>query len=104
MSKPKNTLPLTNPERLTDKSFEIVRLWVDHQGGSTAWIASNVLPDPRAFGRLIADTVQHGALAYAAGAGNEDKALEAILSGFDETMRSQAPTIILPGRAKNDAA
>lgn len=95
MSEPKNALPLANAEHLSDQSFEIVRLWVDHGGGSTAWIASDVLTDPRAFGRLIADLVQHGARAYVTPTMTEEAARAAILGGFEQTMRSIAPAVIV---------
>ena len=96
MTEPKNALALTHADRLGDGSFEIMRLWVEHGGGSTAWIGSAVMPDPRAFGRLLADAVQHGARAYATAPRSEDAALALILDGFAQTMRSVAPTVVIP--------
>lgn len=79
---------------LTDKSYEIARLWVTSGGGSTVWIASNVMQDPRAFGRLMADAMRYGAAAYAGPDRSEADAMAAIEDGFLAAMdaaRGQGP-------------
>jgi hypothetical protein len=49
---------------LTDDSYEVARLWVTHEAGSSIWVDSRVLEDPKDFGYLLADAIRQAAFAY----------------------------------------
>lgn len=79
---------------LTEDSAEVVRVWVTNNAGATVYIDAGVLADPRVFGYLMADTVRHGAKAYAAAhAIGEDEALQAIVDGLGAELREQFASI-----------
>ncbi|MET0194068.1 MAG: DUF5076 domain-containing protein [Hyphomicrobiaceae bacterium] len=85
---------------LTENSHEIMRVWVTDRAGSSAWIDSRLLDDPKVFGFLLADTVRHAANAYAETAGlDEGAALQAIVDGLVLQMRETvlASPSIQPG-------
>lgn len=70
---------------LTDKSAEIARLWVTDGGGASVWIDVSLLDDPRAFGYLLAETIGHGAVAYAEKTGaNPEDMLAEIVAGVSQ--------------------
>ena len=48
---------------LTEQSYEVARVWVTHEAGSSAWIDAGVLEDPKTFGYLMADVVRQAAFA-----------------------------------------
>lgn len=89
MSEPKNVIKLGKPELLGDTSHEIARLWVTHNGPSTAYINSYVMPDPSLYGMLLADAAHHGARAYAKMHGSTvEEALARIWEGLDAERES----------------
>jgi hypothetical protein len=99
-SEPKHAIALENGDDLTDDSYEIARVWITNKGGSSVWIAAWVMDDPKAFGHLIADTIRHGARAYATTYGlDEEAALQSIVDGAGEELREQFEVIttIQPG-------
>ena len=65
MTEPNNAIRMIPENPLTDKSYEIARLWVTDQGPSTAFINAGSMSDPGQFGTLLADTAHYGAIAYA---------------------------------------
>jgi hypothetical protein len=99
-SEPKHAIQLENGDDLTDDSYEIARVWVTNNAGSSVWIAAWVMDDPTAFGHLMADTIRHGARAYATTYGlDEEVALQSIVDGVGEELREQFEVIttIQPG-------
>jgi hypothetical protein len=93
-SDPKNAIPLENGDDLTDESYEVARVWITNNGGSSVWIAAWVMEDPVAFGHLMADTIRHGARAYATTYGiDENEALQDMISGLSEELREQGSEI-----------
>ena len=85
-----NAISLENGDLLTDKSHEVMRVWITDGAGSSVWIDAGVLEDPYIFGYLMADTVRHAARAYATTwSTDESKALEAIVAGLSEELRNQ---------------
>lgn len=96
MSEPKNAITFRNPGTLSDNSHEIARLWVTDGGASTVLVNPHRMPDAGLFGLLIADTVQHGATAYAKALGiSEADALEQILRGFESGRRNPIPSMAI---------
>jgi hypothetical protein len=91
---PKHAIKLENGDVLTDDSYEIARVWITNHGGSSVWIAAWVMDDPTAFGHLMADTIRHGARAYATTYGiDEGDALQSIVDGVGEELREQFEAI-----------
>ena len=100
MEPPKNQIALEDGDDLTDESHEIARIWITNNGGSSVWIAAYALDGARSFGHLIADTIRHGARAYATTYGlSEEEALQEIVDGVGEELREQFEIIemIQPG-------
>lgn len=80
-------------EPLSADAGEIARIWID--GHARVWIAAYRLEDAREFGRLMADTVRHAAVAYSVAWDlDEDAALQQIVDGFSEELREQIDEII----------
>jgi hypothetical protein len=97
---PKHAIALENGDDLTDNSWEIARIWITNNAGSHVWVAAWALDDPRSFGHLMADTIRHGARAYASTYGlDEQETLQAIVDGVGEELREQFDdiTTIEPG-------
>ncbi len=89
-----NSIELENGDVLTEDSFEIARIWVTNNAGSSVWIHAGLIEDPRVFGYLMADTVRHAAVAYAGTYGiDEIAALQAIADGFVEQLGRQSTAI-----------
>ncbi|HMG46397.1 MAG TPA: DUF5076 domain-containing protein [Allosphingosinicella sp.] len=89
-SDPKHAIRLEHGDDLTDDSYEIARVWITNNAGSSVWIAAWALDDPVAFGHLMAETIRHGARAYATTYGlDEDAALQDIVDGLSEELREQ---------------
>ena len=87
---PKHAIPLETGDALTDDSYEVARVWITNNASSSVWIAAWVLEDPVAFGHLMADTIRHGARAYATTYGlDEESALQSIVDGVGEELRDQ---------------
>jgi hypothetical protein len=75
---------------LTDESYEVARVWVTHNAGSSVWVDARVLEQPEAFGYLVADTIRHAAFAYASvWQIDQDEALQKIVDGVAEELREQ---------------
>ena len=75
---------------LTEGSYEVARLWVTHNAGSTIWVDARVLEDPRSFGYLVADAVRQAAFAYSkVYGGSQDDALQTIFDGLAEELDEQ---------------
>ena len=80
-------------EPLSDDAGEIARIWID--GHARVWIAAYRLEGAKEFGRLMADTVRHAAVAYGAACSlDEDEALQQIVDGFSQELREQIDEII----------
>ena len=97
---PKHAIKLEKGDNLTDESYEIARVWITNKGSSSVWIAAWVMRDPVTFGHLMADTIRHGARAYATTYGlEEEDALQSIVDGVGKELREQFKTIttIQPG-------
>ena len=78
-----NQLDLSKVNAFSEHTHEIARIWVTHKGPSIVFINARTLPDPGQFGQLMAETVQHGARAYAKALGiGEDEAVRRIRDGF----------------------
>ena len=91
---PRNKLKLDHGDILTDDSYEVARIWIHDGAGSAVWIAANALEGAKSFGYLMADTVRHGARAYATTYGmTEEEALQEIVDGLAEELREQFETI-----------
>jgi hypothetical protein len=89
-----NAIPLENGSVLTDESFEVARVWITNNAGSSVWIHAGLIENPRIFGYLVADTVRHAAVAYANTWGiDEVEALQAIADGFVEQLGKQSTAI-----------
>ena len=89
-----NEIALEGGSVLTDESFEVARVWVTNNAGSSVWIHAGLIEDPRVFGYLVADTVRHAAVAYAHTWGIEEvEALQAIADGFVEQLGKQSTVI-----------
>lgn len=85
-----NALSLENGDTLTDESYEVARIWITNNAGSSVWIDAGALEDPHIFGYLMADTIRHAARAYAGTFGlDESAALQAIVDGVAEELREQ---------------
>lgn len=82
-----NAIAIPADAALDATSHEILRIWVTHGAGSTAWINARVLADPRQYGRLIADAIQHGGEAYAQATGGDAADVrQAILDGMRDAL------------------
>ena len=91
---PKHAITLENGDDLTDDSYEIARIWITNNGGSSVWIAAWALDGARSFGHLMADTIRHGARAYATTYGlDEQQALQEIVDGLGEELLEQFENI-----------
>lgn len=89
-----NAIPITDECGLSEDSYEVARIWITNQGGSTVRIAAYILDDPRVFGYLMADAVRHAARAYAGTYDmDEGEALQAIADGLGEELREQFGTL-----------
>jgi hypothetical protein len=87
---PKNQIKLAMNDDLSENSFEIARVWITNGGGSHVWIAAWALDGARSFGHLMADTVRHGAKAYATTYGlDEEETLQEIVNGLGEELLEQ---------------
>ena len=87
---PKNAIRLEDGDDLTDESYEVARVWITNNGGSSVWIAAWVMDDPVTFGHLMADTIRHGARAYATTYDiDEGAALQSIVDGVGDELREQ---------------
>jgi hypothetical protein len=85
MSEHPGAISLGDGGNLTDKSAEVARIWVTDHGGASVWIDASLLDDPRVFGYLIAETIGHGAVAYAdKTGGTPEDMLAAIVAGVSE--------------------
>ena len=94
MAEHPNAIPLENGSDLTENSFEVARVWITNNAGSSVWIQAGLIEDPRIFGYLIADTVRHAAVAYAnTWEIDEVEALQAIADGFVEQLAIQSTAI-----------
>ena len=90
MSTQPNQIALENGDRLSADSYEIARIWITNNAGSSVWIDAGILDDPRVFGVLMADTVRDAARAYAARYGlAESEALQSIVDGIGEELAEQ---------------
>ena len=75
---------------LTEQSYEVARVWVTHEAGSSAWIDAGVLEDPKTFGYLMADVVRQAAFAYSQVYKiDQGEAAKAITSGLVEDLEKQ---------------
>ena len=73
---------------------EIARVWIDEGGEVVVLVAAYAMEDPRAFGHLMADTIRHGARAYAGTWEiDEQAALQTMIDGFVEEMRDRAANL-----------
>lgn len=100
MQNPKHAIALENGDELTDDSWEIARVWITNNNGSHVWIAAYALDGARSFGRLMGDTIRHGARAYATTYGlDEQDVLQEIVDGVGDELREQFENIetIQPG-------
>ena len=87
----------------SEQSFEIARLWVAHQGPSMAFINAFVMPNPRMFGMLLADTAMQGAKAYAQAHGmSEAEAMAAIWEAIDAERANHSGDIEIAGDEAKD--
>jgi hypothetical protein len=85
-----NELSLEHGDVLTSDSHEIMRVWVTNSAGSSVWINALAIDEPRIFGYLMADTIRHGARAYATTWNlDENDCLQSILDGLGEELREQ---------------
>lgn len=75
---------------LAEESYEVARLWVTNEAGSTVWVDARVLEDPRSFGYLLADAIRQAAFAYSKvyGCGQEE-ALDGVVNGLVEELGDQ---------------
>lgn len=75
---------------LTEDSYEVARLWVTNEAGSTIWVDARVLDDPRSFGYLVADAIRQAAFSYSTiYGGSKEDALQAIVDGVTEELDEQ---------------
>jgi hypothetical protein len=103
MSELKNTIMLRDTSMLSDQSFEVARLWVTHGGYSTVFINAHYLPDPTQFGLLLADTIEHGATAYASAFGMaREEAAAKILEGFNDGRMDPTVSVDLNATGETD--
>ena len=96
----KNEIALESGEPLTEDSHEIARVWITNGNGSHVWISAWALDGARSFGHLMADTIRHGAKAYATTYDlDEAEALQEIVDGVGEELLEQfrSITMISPG-------
>ena len=94
MQEPKHAIKLENGDDLTDDSWEIARIWITNNNGSHVWIAAWALDDARSFGQLMAETIRHGARAYATTYElDEPETLQEIVDGVSEELREQFSSI-----------
>lgn len=85
-----NAIDLGNPTNLTDQSHEVMRLWVTNNAGSSVWVDTRLLEDPKVFGLLVGEAVRHSAAAYAEQSGiDANAALQAIVDGMITQLREQ---------------
>ena len=87
-------------DELGKESWEVARVWITNGAGSHVWIAAWALDDAKSFGHLMAETIRHGAKAYATTyALDEAETLQKIVDGVGEELREQFETItmISPG-------
>jgi hypothetical protein len=85
-----NEIALEHGDELTTDSHEIMRVWVTNNAGSSVWINARAIDDTRVFGYLMADTIRHGARAYASTWGlDENECLQSILDGLGDELREQ---------------
>ena len=85
-----NEISLESGDELTDDSSEVARIWITNNSGSSVWIDARLLEDPKVFGYLMADTIRHGAKAYATTwLLDEADALQSILDGVMDELRDQ---------------
>jgi hypothetical protein len=79
-----------------EQAFEIARLWVSHRGPSMIYMNAHVMPDPRMFGMLVADTAMQGAKAYAQAHGiSETEAMARIWEGLDAERANHSGDIVI---------
>ena len=100
MTTHKNEIALESAKELTDNSYEIARIWITNNGGSHVWISAYSLDGARSFGHLMADTIRHGAKAYASTYDlDEAETLQEIVDGVGEELleQFQSITMISPG-------
>ena len=91
MSQP-NEIKLGGVE-LTDQSYEVARIWVTHEAGSSTWVDAGVLEDPKTFGYVMADAVRQAAFAYSMVWGiDQGEAAKAITAGLVEDLERQFET------------
>ena len=77
-----NEIQIEDENGLNDESFEIMRVWVTHNGGSPVWIRGGVVANPDVLGRVIANAILHTARAHAQATGMpEAEAVAAIRQG-----------------------
>ena len=76
--------------QLAEDSYEVARLWVTQNAGSSVWVDARVLEQPRDFGYLIADAIRHAAFAYSQVWNlDQDEAVRAIATGVAEELEQQ---------------
>jgi Domain of unknown function (DUF5076) len=100
MGRHKNEIELESSEELTDESFEIARVWITNNNGSHVWISAYALDGAKSFGNLMAETIRHGAKAYATTYDlDEAETLQEIVDGVGEELLEQFRSIsmISPG-------
>ncbi|GAA4713004.1 DUF5076 domain-containing protein [Sphingomonas lutea] len=64
--KPRNQLDLVGNDRtLDDLTFEVLRVWVHHQGPVDTFLDPTLLKEPEAFGTMMATVLHDASRAYA---------------------------------------
>ena len=87
---------------LTDEAYEVARLWVTNNAGSSVWVDARVLEDPRTFGYLLADAIRQAAFAYSQVWGLEQgDAAKAIAAGLAEELEQR---LTIEGGIENGSA
>ena len=87
---------------LTDEAYEVARLWVANNAGSSVWVDARVLEDPRTFGYLLADGIRQAAFAYSQVWGLEQSdAAKAIAAGLAEELEQR---LTIDGGIENGSA
>ena len=90
-------------EHVLAGSVEVVRMWVENEGGGTFLIKPDRLESPEMFGMMLADCARHAALAYAHALGiGQGEAMAAIWEGLDaerDDPSGEPETIQMSGKA-----
>ena len=77
------SLPIPSAALTDAKALELLRVWVAN-GQQHVSMATNVWPDPAAWGIMMVDLAKHIASAYQKTSGRDfDGALQRIKAGFD---------------------